>query len=355
MTNFGELVCMPILHGSFPASFGALGNNWLALSALAILVSLFLLALTYMVAIIISHKQLTVWTRFELFQIFATAVVFILSIAAVAGMCTFDMSILSSHYKDATAEGGFMNMYTIADSYFTNLKNLGFVMFFYMNYMVGIFNTLARVQWNSSPLGVGSSESPLDSIGQINNVFFFIVSGFVISFMLILMQMKMVEYMAWATLFYLFPFGLFFRSFEPTRTFGGTLVGVAIVFFLFYPVMIVFNDYMLYFDLHDPAGTAHLMKSESDRLDALVKSNPQPIDQQKLNSALPEMGDPDAQAQLASGIVGTTLFLFKPVILYFIGAVVLPVIDFIVLVEIARALTRFLGEEIDLSNLTRLI
>jgi hypothetical protein len=41
--------------------------------------------------------------------------------------------------------------------------------------------------------------------------------------------------------------------------------------------------------------------------------------------------------------------------LYFIAAVVLPVINFAVLAEVARALTHLLGEEIDISNLTRMI
>jgi len=45
----------------------------------------------------------------------------------------------------------------------------------------------------------------------------------------------------------------------------------------------------------------------------------------------------------------------KPIMVYFIAAVMLPVINFIVLVEIARSATGFLGDEIDVSNLTRLI
>jgi hypothetical protein len=38
-----------------------------------------------------------------------------------------------------------------------------------------------------------------------------------------------------------------------------------------------------------------------------------------------------------------------------VAAIVLPVINFIVLVEIARGFTALLGEEVDVSNLTRLI
>ena len=55
------------------------------------------------------------------------------------------------------------------------------------------------------------------------------------------------------------------------------------------------------------------------------------------------------------GITGGFLFLIKPLMLYVIAAVVLPVINFIVLVEITRGATSFLGDEIDVSNLTRLI
>jgi hypothetical protein len=40
---------------------------------------------------------------------------------------------------------------------------------------------------------------------------------------------------------------------------------------------------------------------------------------------------------------------------YIMAAVVLPIINFAVLVEITKGLTKIMGEELDVSNLTRLI
>jgi hypothetical protein len=49
------------------------------------------------------------------------------------------------------------------------------------------------------------------------------------------------------------------------------------------------------------------------------------------------------------------LAVMKPAMLYVMAAVILPVINFAILVEIARSLTSMLGEDLDVSNLTRMI
>ena len=58
---------------------------------------------------------------------------------------------------------------------------------------------------------------------------------------------------------------------------------------------------------------------------------------------------------LVGGLATGTIFILQPAMLYFMAAVALPILDFIVLVEITRAATKFLGDELDVSNLTRLI
>jgi len=353
----------------FPEYFGILGNGWFSLSLVALLTSLLILALVYMAAAILRNQQLISWTKFELYQVLATAVVVLFTIyAIVGGLCHFDLTFLGedpsapygNRYIDP-ATGGKMSMYDIVQRYFDEMIKGGNLLFMYMMYVVKQINFLAKVMWLSSPLGVGSSESPLESLGQMNNLLFIMVSGYIVSYLLLYLQLRMVEYLTIAVLYFLFPFGIFFRAFEPTRTFGGTLIGLSISLMLFYPILLVFNDYIVWKSLDVPASQtevgAAIFQAESS--DNFYGSNKATYTRMSNELQLMRISDESTRSAMmegfSTGIVGGILFLLKPIMQYFIGAVVLPVIDFILLVEITRGVTHFFGEEIDITNLTRLI
>ncbi|MCX8195058.1 MAG: hypothetical protein N3G22_03060 [Candidatus Micrarchaeota archaeon] len=343
----------------FYLPFGVLGLGWASLVAVALLSSLMMLVLIHMFALAMRNQQIAVWSKFELYQVLATAVLVVFTTGAiVVGMCTFDMSFLGegmtpNPYIDS-ATGNKLSMYQIVDKYFGRMEEIGALLFGYMTYVVKTLNFIAKVMWTASPIGVGSSETPLESLGQLNNLMFLMVSGYVVSYLLFLLQARMLEYLAVATLYYMYPFGVFFRAFEPTRLFGGTLIGLSIALFLFYPIIIVFNHYIMYAPMQD---------MESELKGSLSKAN-QPQNQLEIKYAdredeikkeFEKLKNEGELGLFSGGISGSVLFLLKPVMFYFIGAVVLPVINFIVLVEITRGITRLYGDEIDITNLTRLI
>jgi len=360
--NVAANICAPILAhdpSAFPSTFGVLGADWLQLTLLALLCSLLALSLVYILTKLLGggaaggSAPLNAWVKFEFFQLFATAMLVVLTSSVIIfGMCSFDMSLLdnspNSHYVN-NVTGQPLNMLDIIQNYFAKLEQVAYMLFAFFVYVVGILNNMAKLALQSGPVGTGFSESPLESLLQINNLLFLMVSGFVISFLTLQVQMRMMGYISVAALYYLFPFGIFFRAFEPTRAFGGTLMGLSIALFLFYPILLVFNDYMIYGSIDD-------MRQELDAgivsTDAQLGSNtdaaPTLADGQSLATELTNGG-------IASGISNSITFLFKPIMLYFIAAVVLPIINFTLLVEIARGLTKLLGEEMDVTNLTRLI
>ncbi|MEM4554612.1 MAG: hypothetical protein QXT25_02070 [Candidatus Anstonellaceae archaeon] len=354
--GFGKVVCDAIgAAGSqpvVPATFGVLGDSWLSLTFTALFASLFILVLIYIFSQFLRNQVLIAWTKFELFQIFGTAAVVIFSIIWIHGFCTFDMSFLdSSRYPQG------MTMEKIIERYFGDVQEIGYLIFSYMLFVAKYVNLITNVTWPSNPLGVGSVDSPLQSFSQINSLMFLLMSGYVTSFLLLQFQMRMVEYLAIAGLYFLYPFGIFFRAFEPTRPFGGTLIGLTIAMFFFYPVMLVFNDYLIW---HKVMETKRSVDAEIGKADQkadpnnyqLPRGNQLP-DPTKLDPTDP--ATESARNSLAENVTSGFLFLVQPIIVYLSAAVVLPVINFIVLVEITRGLTHFLGEEIDVTNLTRMI
>lgn len=352
-------ICRELFTGSpppFPDVFGLnLGSSWIALTSIALLVSLLILALVYIFSHFVRNQQLIAWTKFELYQILGTAVIVVFSIfAIVGGMCTFDMTFLGEDHPVGMTNpyivgGHKMNMYQIVTQYFSSVEEVGKLLFFMLMYIVKVINFIAQVMWTSSPLGVGSSEKPLESLGQLNNLLFLLVSGYVVSFLLLQLQMRMIEYLSIATLWYLFPFGVFFRAFEPTRGFGGTLIGLSLAFTLFYPIIIVFNDYLMHYTV------VHQKLELESALTATDANIPTATPDSSSVDDPSGIVDDTQTGNLVSGISGNLLFLLKPLMLYFLAAVVLPIINFILLVEIARGITRLFGEEVDVTNLTRLI
>ena len=345
------MACAPILQNLPPTlpQFGILGGSWLELTLLALLVSLFLMLFVYFVGTILRNQSLLAWTKFELFQIFASALVVMIFAFWLVGICSFDMKFLSPIYAVPGSVHG-VNMFQVVDNYFATLEHLAYLLFGYMIVFGTWVSFLTNITWASSPMGVGSTETPLQSFGQLNNILFLLVSGFSLSFMLVQMQQKMLEYIAMSVLFYMFPFGIFFRSFEPTRQFGGILIGLSISLLFFYPLMLALNDYVI----NGPAASS--ISDLTGEMQNMNSGGPagMPTGSQVLIE-LPTLADESTRNELMTGVVGTTMFLLKPLMLYLFAAVVLPVIDFIVLVETTRALTKTFGEEIDVTNLTRLI
>ena len=326
-----------------------LGSDWLLLSVLALVVSTIALSLLYMLASFLRNTALLTWTKFELFQVFGTVAIMVFFGTTLLGICTFDMSWLNPQSQQNPH--GYpvgINMYQIIDDYFSKMQEVGYTIFLYIMYISKILTYMSRLTVMSSPLGVGSNENPLETMGQLNSLIFIMLSGFITSFLMLQLQMRMLDYLAFACLGFLFPFGIFLRCFEPTRSFGGTLLGISVSLFLFYPILMVFNDYVMYAQLS--AITAE-QKSYIQAADTASKSN--------------ETGKPDAGTQMGalwggfnsfSELLADGVLIFvKPVMVYFVGAVMLPVINFIVLVEITRGTTAFMGDELDVSNLTRLI
>jgi hypothetical protein len=352
MTDMAAIACDPVMRDQLGGML--LGGNWLLLSVLALVVSTLALSILYMFASFLRNPQFISWTKFELFQVFGTAAIMVFFGATVYGACTFDMSFLDSRYQ-SVMPGQTTNMYTIIDNYFDKLEDLGYLIFYFIMWITKWFTFLSRVTLLSSPLGVGSNENPLESLGQLNSLVFVMLSGFITSFMLLQLQMRMLDYIAFATIGYLFPMGIFFRCFEPTRSFGGTLLGISVSLFLFYPIIMVFNDYLMYGPI---SAVKYDQMAALGQIESNVGTGKTP-DPQKVSEGISGTYDPQNGAVgyngFTEGITGGFLFVLKPVMLYAIAAVVLPVINFIVLVEITRGATAFMGDEIDVSNLTRLI
>lgn len=359
MTNLGVIACQGIPTTGFTVqSLGVLGSSWLTLTGLALLVSLLMLALVYVLANFTRNQTLLAWSKFELFQVLATVCLVIFFMVWVIDMCKFDMKVLNDPVAGINYAG--RNMFEIVDDYFNKLEYLGWLMFAQIMYVSKIIVLLQKVTYFSSPLGLGTTDNPTDSLGQLNNVIFLLASGFATSYLVIGVQNLIIQYMAYASLYYLIPFGVFFRAFEPTRQFGGVLTGLAFSFFLFYPVIIVANDYVMRSSVDPVTHRSGMDQVLYEVQSALGVANAAPgagvNDKDKLEQLGKGIGEGTVEpSDLVEGLGSAVIFMVKPSAFYFVAAVVLPVLNFVVLIEVTRTLTGLFGEPVDVSNLTRMI
>ena len=204
--NYCATLASPGAFGSadFTSVLGLGGSNWTAVVWLGLLAAGLGLLLVYMLSQWMRLPKLEAWTRFELFQLLATALLTLLLAGWLMGMCNWDASFLdhkffADHQADIlSACNGVVNPngtgtsvspvnaqgqpvitpYCVSQYYLESVKNRGddiFQLLVAVNYGTSY---LFRTVWESRPMGIGYTLEPLAGFQQLQNVFLVAVSGF---------------------------------------------------------------------------------------------------------------------------------------------------------------------------------
>jgi len=364
---------------------GYYGNTWLNFSLLALLTCAFALVFVYFISQLIRMPKLEAWTKFELMQLAITAIITLLVVGQVWAMCTWDMSFLDARYSAQNYSSCSITIdnkvvvppFCIAKQYLEDLRHRGediFQILLTLNYG---FHYLFKSVWESRPLGIGYTAEPLGGFLQLQNLFLVGVTGFMVSYLTTIIQQRILDYFLIAMPFFFMPLGIVLRSFSPTREFGGTLMAICYASLLFYPLTIAMNDVLIFSDMKN-LTTGQTDHSAFNQLTGAA--NPNNAAPGGAWSSIPsgKAYDPMASGQYYNdsyqadihdlnnpkGIVSNaelnelTYFMLWPwqmLMIYFVAAVMLPIINFMIYVEIARDFSKLIGSEVDLTNLTRLI
>lgn len=396
LANPAMAVCVPFNGGApafgfgpggFPTVFGldvSLGGSWLGFAFVAMMAGTMVLTMLFFLSQLLHNGKLEAWVKFEFFQVLATAVLAGLIAASIWGMCTFDASILdtaryrSGDYQScSTTVNGQMSVppYCIAQKYLWHMRAIGQDIFQALMALNYVFSYMFKMVWESRPLGIGYTIEPLAGFQQLQNLFLIGISGFVVSFLSVIIQQKVLDYMLIAMPFFFMPIGIVLRSFPVTREFGGAVMALVISSLFFYPLLIVFNDVMLYSEMQDlqtgraldPAFKQAMASMNRANWDKGTSTSATGLaDYQKAGDYISTGLTPDFRSipwqggtlPIQEEMKEMSYFIFWPwqvVMVYVIAAVVLPLINFIVYVEIARGFSKLLGAELDLTNISRMI
>ncbi|MFA5106485.1 MAG: hypothetical protein WC506_06020 [Candidatus Micrarchaeia archaeon] len=338
--------------GSFQSGFAP----WQVNTFLALLVTTLFIAIIYMFSHFYRNPQMSAWAKFELFQVIVTAVIAIGAVAFIGATCSFSPGVFGLT-PDAAARYSGQTMYSAAQNYLEWLRTttlLSFTVSFAVNSMLG---RAQGITWNMRPTGVGFSTQPFAGVTPISGSVNILINGITLAFMITVAQKAILNYISIAMLNYLLPLGIFFRAFAPTRQFGGAMIGMAIGMFIFYPMMLVFNDFAVRSAMDQLTSTAtNQMLSNFNSGFPTDKAGAEAARSDSTSNILSD-ATPDAGGNIPSAENSSIMVFYVIRIAFnvFVASVVLVAINFAVLITVVRELSRIFGEEVDVSSLTRMI
>lgn len=379
-------------------------SGWFVLSLLALGVSALLISLMYMFSIIFSNPNLNMFAKFELFELGATAVIVLAVLAIMSMACAIDVGKIfpNNDYKDILSG----NIYQVSTKYLEAIDNrlIGWMT---ANQLVSILaDQLASSTIYAKPLGVGLVTSPGAGIGApIKSITNQSISALAVAFIINHAQLAVLEFSFVGLLNYYLPIGLFLRAFTPTRRFGGAIIALVLGFLVVYPIMLVITAEIIYppveafnKSLISQIGTSSSSPgdvsfagaskqifgdsySQEDYQDFIKNSmggnnfasppasgtgtgstppgsNPNAV----ITPVANELGIWEIVSNIftlrAPGKALIYLFISAPastIAMAFMACFLIPALNILIFVQAIKSLSRSLGEEIDVTVLTRLI
>ena len=351
-------------------------NDVMQICGIAALAMFALIALTYIGGEAAQSARMLTWAKTEAVQAFASLVLVSIILFTLSTMCNFQVGELQSMlglpnmpkiYSDAN--GGTDTLYNGAMRYVENMASLGLSNVNSLRYDLGAYEL--RMSYNTfecsgSCIFSLSSTSIAPFSGESMNLAITnnLLGIGTVSYLSSVFQYFILIYI-YSGLFTIFlPLAIIARSVPFMRHFGGSLIAIFVVLYIMYPLMLVADAYiapgfttstgsvtMCARDGRNCGGSDVFSTStgtpgitcvsQADPCNGYLEWNVESVGmtEAKMNSLSPNTLDRAIQLN----------------ILIFLASVFLPAMNFIVIAAFGRELSRFLGEEADMSRLGQMI
>ncbi len=410
----------PTIGNINPVEVGDWWGNWVGICIFGLFLSLLVVALAYMYGSAVRSPETLAWCKVEIYQIAMTGVVVGGLIGIVWAVAAIDTSMIgikctlpapsapigTPAETQINAPGAGCNMFDLSMVYLKWMRQQTWIIYqrFLLMYQKYAFQT--SITYGAALGGIGPQMQPMAWLQPVLSYLTLQLNFIAPALITILALIEIMRYIQFGMLNIILPIGVVCRCFGPLRNFGGSLMGMAIALFLFFPFMFALNAAVLlptyYTDaagnpvsvnpplipdpgnpdvliLNPAAGTAIPTPYTLDELTfenqlndistKIDEKNYQDLDNLMKNGIIDPTDPTKTQTPtqtmrnwvdgtwyqisvMLDGVLVKNSFNSSHVIL---GALMLPILDFLIIVVAARDLSRMLGEEIDVTNLTRMI
>lgn len=372
----------------YSGGFATFLPDWLWLSLMALIVSGVMLAIMYVFSIMYSNQNLNAFVKFETSELFATIIIIIAATAIVQGMCSIDVTTLFTNSPITKA-----NFYSAIFDYYEMIDGriIGWMT---ANHMMTMqMDQLASTTIFSKPLGLGLVTSPGAGLaGPIKNMLNQMTTALAVAFIINHAQIAVLEFMFYGMITYYLPIGIVLRSFMPTRRLGGAIIAIALGFLIIYPILTIITVNIVYSPF-DQVGEETLKATKQLNNENLEKGIFADItsynewSKEVTKGTYIQNGDtftlPGSNPSTVSTQIGETtttwdvitniitfnwlkgivkVVIFSAVLLplaavsmAFVACFIMPAINILILVQAIKSMSKALGDEIDITVLTRMI
>ncbi len=348
--NIVRLVYLPYHKSAMCTLCSTSLNPMSGVVVLALAVSGIALAVVFMLARVVEASAVEAWVKVELTELAVTFLIFIVFSVLLKIACAVPIDVFFPQLAHKPGFSG-KNMFETANLLLYNFAVTSEVVLV-EQFLLGKFVVWTCGQvLHGLPMGMGTTASVLKGFLPIANAMFQVtIVTTAVSIITALGQMHVLNFMEVLLIKYLLPIGFVARAFTFTRRFGGAVIALGIVFLFFYPFLVVLF-YQTY-ELSDmSAWTAiktwwHFV-GNTDLGYWILLSDSANVPFAHLTAAM--------FREIARLTVAVTLAFIPPVSLVFIGGVLVPVLFSVVLVTGTKELSKAIGEQLDVTNLTRMI
>ncbi|RLG20050.1 hypothetical protein DRN67_00985 [Candidatus Micrarchaeota archaeon] len=353
----------------------------------ALLIAMFIVAVVYMLGSFMQDPGMLAWCKVEIYQIAMTAIMVGGFIGLVYWIGSIDTSIIGitncvvpenpytgDPIEDVTLGAG-CNMFDLSFVYLKWMRQQTWILYQRLLLIYQKYAFQTSITYGAALGGIGPILQPMVWLQPVLNYVMLMINFITPSIILIMVMIELLRYVQYGMLNILLPIGIVCRCFSPLRNFGGALMAIAMSLFLMFPFMLALNAAVLL-----PGGDARII----DMNDELLFENELNDISGKINEE--DLGDRDEFIRQYEGHIdpadpqggvkeifnawGGSEWYHIGVMLeglafgwgknynlthVLLGALFLPIINFIIIITATRELSRFLGEEVDITSLTRMI
>ncbi len=355
-------------------------NDTIMLCGIATLSMFLLIALTYMFGETMQSPRMLTWAKTEAVQAFASLVIASVILFALFTMCNFQVGEVQSVfglgampkiYQDAPSpyDGGKDTIYNGAMRYTENLAAIALANVNSLRYDLGAYEI--RTSYNTfecSGICIFSLASTSVSYFGGESMNLAITNNLLgiatVAYLSTIFQFFTLSYIYNGLFLIFLPLAIVMRSIPFMRHFGGALIAIFVALYLLYPLMLVADAYIA------PGLTAHSGSVTLCERDARACAGKDVFSSGTITGITCGLATQDpclgfneweiegrgtGRASMVSLHPNTLGRAIGINVLIFIAAIFLPAINFIVIAAFGRELSRFLGEEADLSRLGQMV
>ncbi len=330
---------------------GSLFTEWQMFTGAALLFSIAAIVFLYLVNRFFQNSEGAAWSKLELYEVFVTVVIIIAVAAATDQACKVHAGML---FPGTSIPSGY-NIYQASVYYLEEFSSSLMYITTALYAMYCWMDPLASMTFTGKPLGIGTAIQPTAGIAAtikpgLTNAFNMLIIGYVIN----KVQIFLVDFVSFGFLKYYLPLGVVLRSFAPTRRIGGTIIAIALGFLFVYPFLTI---------LEGEFGLNALHVLSDDFIPDFWADAGQFSATEFIETFFEGFFSLDI-FNLLGFVVNTAIGTVAFGALYisisaasyaFLVGLFFPAFNTLILVTTIRYLSKSMGEEMDVTNLTRLI